>query len=87
VSALPTPVVNRRNAMIKQESQELLIGLGDDSLVASNETEVAEAWEEYQMFIDFAGEELGLLRGWHGGLSLFPPLDVLAKASLDMAFK
>ena len=83
------PVVKRKDAVIKQESQALLLGPGgDDSSAASNETEVAEALEaEYQMFLDFAGEELGLFHGRHGGFSLFPPLDVLAEASLDTAFK
>ena len=39
------------------------------------------------MFLDFAGEELGLFHGRHGGFSLFPPHDdVLTEASLDTAF-
>ncbi|EES05835.1 transcription factor MYB41 [Sorghum bicolor] len=87
----PAPVVVKRKQdamMIKQEAQAPLLGpVGDDSSAASNETEVAEALEEYQMFLDFAGEELGLFHGRHGGFSLFPPLDVLAEASLDTAFK
>jgi transcription factor MYB, plant len=90
VPALPAPVVKRKDTAIKQEPRALLLGLGDDSSAASNdnETEVAEALEaEYQMFLDFAGEELGLFHGRHGGFSLFPPLDVLAEASLDSAFK
>ncbi|CAD6250110.1 unnamed protein product [Miscanthus lutarioriparius] len=85
----PAPVVKRKQdaMMIKQEPQALLLGPGDDFSAASNETEVVEALEEYQMFLDFAGEELGLFHGRHGGFSLFPPLDVLAEASLDTAFK
>jgi transcription factor MYB, plant len=90
VPALPAPVVKRKDTAIKQEPRALLLGLRDDSSAASNdnETEVAEALEaKYQMFLDFAGEELGLFHGRHGGFSLFPPLDVLAEASLDSAFK
>jgi len=85
----PAPVVKRKQdaMMIKQEPQALLLGPGDDFSAASNETEVAEALEEYQMFLDFAGEELGLFHGRHGYFSLFPPLDVLTEASLDTAFK
>ncbi|CAL4968002.1 unnamed protein product [Urochloa decumbens] len=60
-------------------------GGGDDSSAASNETGMAEAMDQYQMFLDFAGEELGLYHGRYGGFSLFPPPDVLADA-LDMAF-
>ncbi|CAN6279344.1 unnamed protein product [Urochloa humidicola] len=76
--------------VIKQEARPLLLpgvpgGGGDDSSAASNETEVAEALDAYQMFLDFAGEELGLFHGRHGGFSLFPPPDVLADA-LDTAF-
>lgn len=62
----------------------MLPGAGDDSSAASNEMDAAAA--EYQMFLDFAGEELGLFHGRHGGYSLFPPLDVLSEASLDTAF-
>ncbi|XP_062217481.1 transcription factor MYB17-like [Phragmites australis] len=80
---MPAPV-KKKDAVIKREQQALP---GDDSSAASNEMEVAEALEEYQMFLDFAGEELGLFHGRHGGFSLFPPLDVLAEASLDTAFK
>ncbi|CAD6254516.1 unnamed protein product [Miscanthus lutarioriparius] len=78
----PAPVIKRKHdaMMIKQEPQALLLGPGDDFSAESNETEVAEALEEYQMFLDFAGEELGLFHGRHGGFSLFPPLDVLAEA-------
>ncbi|XP_062221055.1 transcription factor MYB17-like [Phragmites australis] len=85
-SSLPAPGKNKRKdaVMIKQEQQALP---GDDSSAASNEMEVAEALEEFQIFLDFAGEELGLFHGRHGGFSLFPPLDVLAEASLDTAFK
>ncbi|WVZ74445.1 hypothetical protein U9M48_022624 [Paspalum notatum var. saurae] len=74
-------------APVKQEPLALP-GPGDESSAASNETELAEAaLEEYHMFLDFAGEELGLFHGRHGGFSLFPPLEVLAEASLDTAFK
>ena len=45
---------------------------GDDSSAAANEMDAAAA--EYQMFLDFAGEELGL---FHGGFSLYPPADGL----------
>uniref|UniRef100_A0A0A9BVE3 Uncharacterized protein n=1 Tax=Arundo donax TaxID=35708 RepID=A0A0A9BVE3_ARUDO len=88
-AAGPTPApaaVNKnqkKDAVVKQEQQALP---GDDSSAASNEMEVTEALEEYQMFLDFAGDELGLFHGRHGGFSLFPPLDVLAEASLDTAF-
>ncbi|TKW40583.1 hypothetical protein SEVIR_1G255100v4 [Setaria viridis] len=84
--ALPAPPVKRKDdvVMIKQEALALPAP-GDDSSAASNETEVAEALEEYQMFLDFAGEELGLFHGRYGGFSLFPPLEVL-EASLDTAF-
>ncbi|KAL6911894.1 hypothetical protein ACP4OV_000699 [Aristida adscensionis] len=79
---LPPPTTkNDAAVVVKQEPQGLP---GDDSSAASNET---EAMEEYQMFLDFAGEELGLFHGRHGGFSLFPPLDVLAEASLDTAFR
>ncbi|CAL5020634.1 unnamed protein product [Urochloa decumbens] len=83
-AALPPAVV------IKQEERAVLLpghggGGGDDSSAASDETEVAEAMDPYQMFLDFAGEELGLYHGRYGGFSLFPPPDVLADA-LDMAF-
>uniref|UniRef100_A0A0A9GFK7 Uncharacterized protein n=1 Tax=Arundo donax TaxID=35708 RepID=A0A0A9GFK7_ARUDO len=86
VGPMLAPVKNQKKDLaIKQEQQALP---GDDSSAASNEMEVAEALEEYQMFLDFAGEELGLFHGRHGGFSLFPPLDVLAEASLDTtAFK
>ncbi|RLM80618.1 MYB transcription factor [Panicum miliaceum] len=82
-AAAPAPVRRNDVVIIKQEAQALP-GPGDDSSAASNET---EALEEYQMFLDFAGEELGLFHGRHGGFSLFPPHDdVLAEASLDTAF-
>ncbi|KAJ1280155.1 hypothetical protein BS78_04G209900 [Paspalum vaginatum] len=91
--ALPTlpaaPVKRNDDATIIKQEPLALPGPGDDSSAASNETEVAEeaALEEYHMFLDFAGEELGLFHGRHGGFSLFPPLEVLAEASLDTAFK
>uniref|UniRef100_A0A0A9D936 HTH myb-type domain-containing protein n=1 Tax=Arundo donax TaxID=35708 RepID=A0A0A9D936_ARUDO len=79
----PAPKNQKKGAVIKQEQQA---APGDDSSAASNDMEVAEALEQYQMFLDFAGEELGLFHGGHGGFSLFPPLDVLAEASLDTGF-
>ncbi|CAO2039858.1 unnamed protein product [Urochloa humidicola] len=85
-AALPAAPVKRSNkdaaVVIKQEGPA---AGGDDSSAASNETEVAEALDPYQMFLDFAGEELGLFHGRYGGFSLFPPPDLLADA-LDTAF-
>ncbi|CAN6232636.1 unnamed protein product [Urochloa humidicola] len=87
-AALPAAPVKRSNkdaaVVIKQEGPAG--GGGDDSSAASNETEVAEALDPYQMFLDFAGEELGLYHGRYGGFSfsLFPPPDLLAEA-LDTA--
>ncbi|XP_006647594.1 transcription factor MYB17-like [Oryza brachyantha] len=75
--------VKATNDAVKQEEAA---ATGDDSSAASNEVEVAEAVDEYQMFLDFAGEELGLFHGRHGGFSLFPPVDLL-EASLETAFK
>ncbi|KAL5208795.1 hypothetical protein ABZP36_033230 [Zizania latifolia] len=79
----PPPPVDATKDMVKQEAALP----GDDSSAASNEVEAAEAMDEYQMFLDFAGEELGLFHGRYGGFSLFPPIDVLVEASLDTAFK
>jgi transcription factor MYB, plant len=72
--------------IIKQEQQA---GPGDDSSAASNnEMEVAVALEEYQMFLDQAGEEMGIFHGRHPDYAMFPHLDVLtAEASLAAAFK
>ncbi|EEE57461.1 hypothetical protein OsJ_07689 [Oryza sativa Japonica Group] len=70
---------------VKQEEEAA--PAGDDSSAASNEVEAATmAVDEYQMFLDFAGEELGLFHGRYGGFSLFPPVDLL-EASLETAFK
>ncbi|KAM3242492.1 hypothetical protein ACQJBY_054879 [Aegilops geniculata] len=74
----------RKAAAPVSVKEEEAVVPGDDSSAASNEIDAAAA--EYQMFVDFAGEELGLFHGRHGGFSLFPPLDVLAEASLDTAF-
>ncbi|KAL6634829.1 hypothetical protein ACP70R_027500 [Stipagrostis hirtigluma subsp. patula] len=83
-AAGPAAARKKDAAVVKQEPQAL--PPEEDSSAASNEMEVTVALEEYQMFLDFAGEELGLFHGRHGGFSLFPPLDVLAEASLDTAF-
>ncbi|TVU29042.1 hypothetical protein EJB05_20584 [Eragrostis curvula] len=78
------PPANKDTAVIKQERRS-----GDDSSAASSEMAVALALEEYQMFLDLAGEELGLFQGngRYGDFSLFQPLDVLAEAPLATAFK
>ncbi|KAG8071605.1 hypothetical protein GUJ93_ZPchr0006g45578 [Zizania palustris] len=81
-AAGPLPPVDATKDAVKQEAALP----GDDSSAASNEVEPADAVDEYQMFLDFAGEELGLFHGRHGGFSLFPPIDVLAESSLDTAF-
>ncbi|KAF0931687.1 hypothetical protein E2562_005684 [Oryza meyeriana var. granulata] len=78
----PSPGDATKKDAVKQEAAPA----GDDSSAASNEVEAAEAVDEYQMFLDFAGEELGLFHGRHGGFSLFPPVDLL-EASLETAFK
>ena len=82
-AAPPAPVKRKDDAaVIKQEARAQPGPADDDSSAASS-----EALEVYQMFLDFAGEELGLFHGRHGGFSLFPPHDdVLAEASLDTAF-
>jgi transcription factor MYB, plant len=71
-------------AVIKQERQQAVPG--DESSAASN-NESQMALEEYQMFLDFAGEELGMFHdhGRYGDYSMFPHLDVLTEAPL--AFK
>ncbi|KAG8083340.1 hypothetical protein GUJ93_ZPchr0015g6743 [Zizania palustris] len=81
-AAAAVPPVDAMKDAVKQEAALP----GDDSSAASNEVEPADAVDEYQMFLDFAGEELGLFHGCHGGFSLFPPIDVLAEESLDTAF-
>ncbi|KAF8768805.1 hypothetical protein HU200_007368 [Digitaria exilis] len=88
------PVVKRKDVVVikQEEAQALPSGPGgdDSSAASSNETEAMEEMEgyyDYQTFVDnFAGEELGLFHGRYGGFSLFPPIDVLAEASLDTAF-
>jgi len=83
-TAAPPALVKRKDAAVIKQEAPALPGPGDDSSAASNEK---EALEVYQMLLDFAGEELGLFHGRHGGFSLFPPHDnVLTEASLDTAF-
>ncbi|GJM85661.1 hypothetical protein PR202_ga02133 [Eleusine coracana subsp. coracana] len=79
---------NDTTAIVKHERQAAMPG--DDSSAASNEMEVAMALEEYQMFLDMAGEEMGttMFHGRYGDFSLLPQLDVLTEASpLAVAFK
>jgi transcription factor MYB, plant len=71
--------------IIKQEQQAVP---GDDSSAASNnEMEVAMALEEYQVFLDQAGEEMGMFHGQYADYAIFPHLDVLTEAPLAAAFK
>jgi myb proto-oncogene protein len=84
-AATPAPVRRKDDVVMIKKEALALPAPGEDPSAASNEMEVAEALEEYQMFLDFAGEELGLFHGRYGGFSLFPPLEVL-EASLDTAF-
>ncbi|GJN21696.1 hypothetical protein PR202_gb09199 [Eleusine coracana subsp. coracana] len=81
---------NDTTAIVKQERQAAIMPGGDDSSAASNEMEVAMALEEYQMFLDMAGEEMGttMFHGRYGDFSFLPQLDVLTEASpLAVAFK
>nr|CAB3447361.1 unnamed protein product [Digitaria exilis] len=99
--AAPVVVKRKEVVAIKQEEAQSSLPAGPSggggvedssgtSWASSNETEVAkemEGYYDYQTFVDnFAGEELGLFHGRYGGFSLFPPIDVLAEASLDTAF-
>jgi transcription factor MYB, plant len=69
-------------AVIKQERQQAA-PRDESSAASNNEMEVAMALEEYQMFLDLAGEELGMFDDY----SMFPHLDVLTEAPLAAAFK